>query len=61
MSEKHLGYYVGEFEGRHNARDLDTIEQMRALVRGAEGRRLKWDDLTSHEHGERAVAVEIDP
>ena len=28
FSEKHLDRYVGEFAGRHNARDADTAEQM---------------------------------
>ena len=45
MSVKHLGRYVDEFNGRHNARELDTEAQMSALVHGAEGRRLKYDDL----------------
>ena len=45
MSMEHLPRYVQEFEGRHNARDLDTAEQMTAMVRGAEGRRLRYQDL----------------
>ena len=61
MSPEHLDRYVSEFEGRHNARDLDTIEQMRAMVRGSEGRRLKFHELTAHPHGDRAVAVEVEP
>ena len=35
MSPEHLHRYVGEFEGRHNNRDADTIDQMGAMVRGA--------------------------
>ena len=45
MSPEHLPRYVQEFEGRHNARDLDTSEQMTAMARGAEGRRLRYEDL----------------
>ena len=40
--------YVGEFEGRHNARPLDTIEQMTAMVHGAEGKRLRYRQLIAN-------------
>ena len=39
MSKKHLNRYVAEFAGRHNIRDLDTIEQMKFLARGIIGKR----------------------
>ena len=45
MSEKHLQRYVNEFSGRHNARRLDTIDQMAGIVRGLEGKRLRYKDL----------------
>ena len=45
MSPKHLHRYVGEFQGWHNARSLDTVNQMAALVQGAAGKRLRYDDL----------------
>ena len=45
MSPKHLGRYVTEFEGRHNVRESDTIDQMGAVVRGLEGKRLTYADL----------------
>ena len=47
MSEKHLQRYVSEFSGRHNARPLDTIEQMAQVVRGMDGKRLRYLDLTA--------------
>ena len=47
MSPKHLGRYVGEFAGRHNQRELDTLVQMRAMVRGMEQKRLRYTDLVS--------------
>ena len=45
MSPKHLQRYVNEFVGRHNLRRLDTIGQMKAMVRGIEGKQLRLDDL----------------
>ena len=45
FSVKHLDRYVGEFEGRHNSRPLDTADQMAAMARNAEGKRLRYDDL----------------
>ena len=47
MSEKHLDRYVAEFSGRHNARPLDTIEQMAHMVKGLAGKRLRYRDLTA--------------
>ena len=46
MSKKHLVRYVGEFEGRHNIREADTIDQMAAIVRGMGGKRLTYKELT---------------
>ena len=48
MSPEHLHRYVAEFEGRHNQRPLDTIDQMAAIVRNADGRRLRYADLIRH-------------
>ena len=45
MSEKHLDRYVDEFAGRHNARDMDTIDQMHGIVKGMCGKRLRYVDL----------------
>ena len=45
MSEKHLRRYVLEFAGRHNDRPSDTDAQMKHIVEGMEGKRLRYDDL----------------
>ncbi len=45
FSEKHMDRYVAEFEGRYNQRPLDTLEQMRLMVRGADGKQLRYVDL----------------
>ena len=47
MSPKHLQRYMDEFSGRHNIRPLDTIDQMKAIVRGMDGKRLRYKDLIS--------------
>ena len=56
MSPEHVHRYLAEFVGRHNIRDLDTVDQMGSVVRGMEGRRLRYRDLTAHRHGRRARA-----
>ncbi|MDE0229981.1 MAG: IS1595 family transposase [Spirochaetaceae bacterium] len=45
MSPKHLDRYVDEFEGRHNARCDDTVDQMVDVARGMVGKRLRYRDL----------------
>ena len=45
MSPKHLDRYVTEFEGRHNRRNADTVDQMAAIARGMVGKRLRYQDL----------------
>lgn len=45
MSPKHLDRYVTEFAGRHNQRPLDTIDQLRDVIRGMVGKRLRYSDL----------------
>ena len=47
MSPEHLHRYVREFAGRHNARDLDTLDQMALMARGLSGKRLRYRDLIS--------------
>ena len=55
VSPEHLDRYVGEFAGRHNARPIDTDEQMRTMVRGMEGKQLRYRDLI--DHGDRPQAA----
>ena len=57
MSPEHLARYVAEFEGRHNNRSRSTIDQMAVMVRGAEGKRLRYADLIDHGHGQQATAI----
>ena len=47
MSAKHPHRYVVEFEGRHNQRPLDTADQMARMARGADGKRLRYQDLVA--------------
>ena len=47
LSAKHLQRYVSEFAGRHNIRDMDTIDQMQDVVAGLIGRRLLYRDLVA--------------
>ena len=45
MSAKHLNRYVNEFSGRHNQRSRNTVDQISAMVRRMDGRRLRYRDL----------------
>ena len=45
MSPAHLQRYVNEFAGRHNQRSCDTEVQMRLMVWGMVGKRLRYKDL----------------
>ena len=40
LPAKRLDRYAREFAGRHNVRELDTIEQIQSLRGGIEGKRL---------------------
>ena len=46
VSRKHLDRYVTEFSGRHNARPMGTDVQMAKIVKGMEGKRLRYSELT---------------
>ena len=48
---------VGEFEGQPNNRDRNTIDQMSAIVHGADEKRLRYADLTAHAHGRAGVTI----
>lgn len=37
--------YVTEFAGRHNMRPFDTADQLSAVVRGMDGKRLPYAEL----------------
>ena len=45
LSPKHLQRYVDEFAGRHNVRDLDTLEQMASIASDMEQSQLRYKDL----------------
>ena len=45
MSPKHLHRYVNEFEGRHNVRPLDTMDQMKLVAKQSSGKKLLYDEL----------------
>lgn len=47
MSPKHLSRYVVEFASRQNDRLLSTMEQMEAMFRDMEGKRLRYRDLVA--------------
>ena len=47
ISVKHLPRYSQEFEGRHNRRPMDTADQMCQMVKVADGKRLRYEDLVT--------------
>ena len=47
LSEKHLNRYVAEFVARHNIRELDTLDQMAAVVTRLVGKRLMYRDMVA--------------
>ena len=49
ISPQHTHRYATEFAGRHNDRPLDTVDQVKSLVKGAEGKRLRYQDLVGDE------------
>lgn len=51
ISVKHLKRYVQELGGRHNIRELDTIDQMGFIASGMVNKILKYGNLVSGEEG----------
>lgn len=47
FSKKHLHRYVGQFAGKHNLRQFDTIDQMALIVLGMSGKRLTYKELVA--------------
>ena len=45
LSPKHLQRYVSEFSGRHNLRELDTVDQMAVVTRSLAGKFLSYEKL----------------
>ncbi len=45
ISKKYLQRYVGQFAGKHNLRELDTIQQMAQIAVGMSGKRLTYKEL----------------
>ena len=45
ISVKHLDRYAAEFEGRHNAKPADTIDQIQGVISGMGGKTLRYHDL----------------
>ena len=45
ISPKHLRCYVNEFAGRHNIRELDTLDQMVAVTLGTVAKLLPYKRL----------------
>lgn len=59
LSPKHLDRHVQEFAERRNVREMDTIDQIRSLRDGMEGRRLTYKTLIKDDgfsSGARAAA-----
>ena len=47
LSAKHLHRYVDEFVGRHNMRELDTLQQMSLIAKRMESAQLRYKDLVA--------------
>ena len=56
MSKKHLQRYVDEFTGKYNLRNLDTLDQMAAIARAMDGKRLPYTHLVDDHPNEPMVA-----
>ena len=45
ISPQHTPRYIAEHAGRQNNRELDTLDHMASLVKGADGKRLPYEKL----------------
>ncbi len=54
ISAKHLPRYTTEFEGRHNARPMDTAEIMGQIARDSAGKRMTYETLIGPEQPRNA-------
>ena len=54
ISPKHTERYAVEFAGRHNDRPKNTVDQITDLVRGMDGKRLRYADLIADENEDAA-------
>ncbi|WP_420636248.1 IS1595 family transposase [Candidatus Palauibacter sp.] len=57
FSPRHLQRYVSQFAGRHNVRDMDTLEQMQHVLAGMVGRKLLYRDLVGRTECELLTAT----
>ena len=48
MPEEHLHHYVNEFAGRHNIRNMDTIDMTSAISENITSSELTYRKLISH-------------
>lgn len=51
FNPKRTDRYVNEFSGRHNIRDLDTVDQMGSVATGMAGKVLRFRDLIALQMG----------
>lgn len=58
ISVKYLRRYVSQFTGRHNVRDMDTLDQMQHVLARMVGRQLVCRDLVGDTAGETLAIAE---
>ena len=47
MSRKHLDRYVAEFVGKHNNRQLGSVDRMEATVKGMDKKQMRYREITA--------------
>ena len=58
ISPKHTERYAVEFAERHNDRDLNTIDQMRNIITGMNGKHLLYEELIGPKHTRMGRGIE---